>query len=458
MTLTITKPLLRKIAGRRATDKRLTELADAMNRHFPEYGITTVLRASHFFGQMIVESGGFTVFRENMNYSATRLLQVFPRHFTTAQARAYAGKPKKIASYVYGNRGGNGAEQSGDGYRYRGAGIIHLTFKANYRKFGQAVGVDLVANPEKAAQSDIAVRVALAFWKDLNLNHYADADEVDDVTRRINGGYNGLQERIKQTMRVRRILLNGVPAQGPGPHAAMLRRKTKGPAVEALQSRLKELGYPVGAIDGDFGSKTEKAVKHFQRMHGLTPDGIVGPATNAKLANVEISGRDDPSPIRETPKGPAVFPRQRDVPQFYGARGQNQRRIRLPFKMRLAWDLSKSVSRVPMHEKCADSAERIFKRIHEHYGDDEIKRLGIDLLGGTLNVRRIRGGAGWSMHSWGIAIDFDPAHNQLRWGRDRARFAQPEYEQFWKFWEEEGWLSLGRSRNFDWMHVQAARL
>ncbi len=81
-----------------------------------------------------------------------------------------------------------------------------------------------------------------------------------------------------------------------------------------------------------------------------------------------------------------------------------------------------------------------------------------DQFGGSLNVRRIRGGKSWSMHSWGIAIDFDPANNQLRWGRDRARFAKPEYEAFWAAWEEEGWVSLGRTRNFDWMHVQAARL
>jgi hypothetical protein len=80
------------------------------------------------------------------------------------------------------------------------------------------------------------------------------------------------------------------------------------------------------------------------------------------------------------------------------------------------------------------------------------------LFGGCLNVRRMRGGSAWSMHSWGIAFDFDPDRNQLRWGRDRAAFAKPEYNKWFELWEEEGAVSLGRVRNFDWMHVQFARL
>ena len=84
--------------------------------------------------------------------------------------------------------------------------------------------------------------------------------------------------------------------------------------------------------------------------------------------------------------------------------------------------------------------------------------MRLDLWGGCLNVRKMRGGSRYSMHSWGIAIDYDPGKNRLKWGRDRAAFAKPEYDTWWRLWEEEGWVSLGRTRNFDWMHVQAAKL
>ena len=88
----------------------------------------------------------------------------------------------------------------------------------------------------------------------------------------------------------------------------------------------------------------------------------------------------------------------------------------------------------------------------------EIHRLRLDVWGGCLNVRKMRGGTRNSMHSWGIALDYDPQNNQLKWGSDRATFAQPDYNKWWEFWEEEGWVSLGRTRNYDWMHVQAAKL
>ena len=97
-------------------------------------------------------------------------------------------------------------------------------------------------------------------------------------------------------------------------------------------------------------------------------------------------------------------------------------------------------------------------KVHEHYGEHEIEELRLDLFGGDYHPRRKRGGAAWSTHSWGIAIDWDPSHNRLKWGRGHARLAEPDYEDWWRIWEEQGWTSLGRVRNFDWMHVQATRL
>ena len=119
---------------------------------------------------------------------------------------------------------------------------------------------------------------------------------------------------------------------------------------------------------------------------------------------------------------------------------------------------STRVHKITVHKLVADSALQVFQNIAKAYSPAERHSLGIDLFGGSLNVRKMRGGSNYSMHSWGIAIDFDPERNQLKWGRDKARLAQKDCEAFWAAWEEEGWVSLGRTRNFDWMHVQAARL
>lgn len=223
-----------------------------------------------------------------------------------------------------------------------------------------------------------------------------------------------------------------------------------------IQFRLAELGLYTGRLDGIIGPVTKAAIRGFQRVNGLKPDGVVGPKTLAKLFPPAIPERDVGPP---QPVGPvSSWPRQRDVEKFYGKVGENQVLLDLPFTMWLAWDLRKSIRRISLHEKVAPSAGRIFARILDAYGPERIDALDLDVFGGSLNVRKMRGGSRWSMHSWGIAIDFDPARNQLSWGKDRASLAAPVYDTFWRLWEEEGWLSLGRTRNMDWMHVQAALL
>ncbi len=96
-----------------------------------------------------------------------------------------------------------------------------------------------------------------------------------------------------------------------------------------------------------------------------------------------------------------------------------------------------------------DSAQRVLKRVLEHYGADRITELRLDRWGGCLNVRKMRGGTKWSMHSWGVAIDYDTEFNKFKWGRDRATLAGSGYDAWWHFWEEEGWVSLGHMRNFE---------
>ncbi|GAA2888243.1 hypothetical protein GGQ99_004814 [Aminobacter niigataensis] len=156
-----------------------------------------------------------------------------------------------------------------------------------------------------------------------------------------------------------------------------------------------------------------------------------------------------------------AWPTQADVRKFYGEPGNPQctaGMVDLAYPMRIAWDLNQRITRFRCHGKVEAPLERIFRNTLAHYGEAKIKALGLDLFGGCYNLRQMRGSKAWSMHSWGIAVDLDPARNQLKWGRDRAVFAKPEYEPFWQIVEAEGALSLGRARNYDWMHFQFARL
>jgi hypothetical protein len=227
--------------------------------------------------------------------------------------------------------------------------------------------------------------------------------------------------------------------------------------ISTLQRRLAELGLYAGPIDGIKGGRTHAAIRAFQRLNGLKSDGIVGPLTTAALWPAPIPERDT-DPPKAPPHPMPIWPRQRDVPAFFGPPGSGQVMLELPFPMRLAWDKRVIIRRFSIHEKVHDSAARVFARIAEEYDATQRQALGIDLFGGCLNVRPMRGGTRLSMHAWGIAIDFDPARNQLKWGKDRARLALPDANRLWEIFESEGWVSLGRTRNYDWMHVQCARL
>lgn len=226
-----------------------------------------------------------------------------------------------------------------------------------------------------------------------------------------------------------------------------------------IQTRLQTLGFYFGTLDGRSGPKTFAAIKAFQVANGLSADGKVGPITRAALFPDGAPETIDPVPPVPAPSGASgPWPLQSECMTFYGGVGLHQKPLELPFPMRLAWDRKTVIRKFSVHEKVHASAGRVFARIATLYDENARKALGLDLFGGSLNVRKMRNGNSYSMHSWGIAIDFDPERNQLHWGRDRARLAQPDAVPFWECWEAEGWVSLGRERNFDWMHVQAARL
>ena len=128
--------------------------------------------------------------------------------------------------------------------------------------------------------------------------------------------------------------------------------------------------------------------------------------------------------------------------------------IQLPYPMRLAWDTDTSVNRMRCHKLVADKFLAVFNEIHRVYGYAKIKELGIDLFGGCFNFRKMRGGNDWSRHSWGVAIDLDPARNKLKETSKTARFARPEYKPMIDIFYKHGFISLGVEKNFDWMHFE----
>jgi putative chitinase len=222
------------------------------------YAINTPLRIAHFLGQTCHESAGFRTTEE------------------FASGEAYEGR-KDL-----------GNVNPGDGVRYKGRGLIQLTGRANYKTVGDALGIDLVGQPTLAAEPVLSLKMACEFWKKKNINPACDADNLDGVTRIINGGINGIDERRSFTTKAKNAIarLQGIQlsgAQGSGGRP-VLHRGARGDAVTELQQLLRKAGFAAVAVDGDFGAGTEVAVVRFQSDHNLTPDGIVGEQTWAKLS------------------------------------------------------------------------------------------------------------------------------------------------------------------------------
>jgi|TARA_B110000977_G_C10952685_1_gene445284 putative chitinase len=257
--------------------------AEAM---FQKYEINTPNRIAGFMAQCAHESLDFTRLEENLNYSEKALNSVFGRYFGKGKrnAKDYARNPEKIANYVYqdefrSKRGALGNTTDGDGWRFRGRGIKQLTGRNNYTAFAKSVGMSAEDSAEYVATPKGAMESACWFWKTNRLERFADKDDNLGLTKAINGGTIGLEDRDRRYKEAKAILggkdIPKTAAKSSG--SRTLRKGMKGDDVAAMQ---KALG--IGA-DGDFGFGTQVAVKKWQKVNGLVADGIVGSATQAKM-------------------------------------------------------------------------------------------------------------------------------------------------------------------------------
>ena len=178
-----------------APDANVEHFAPALIAACEEFDINTPQRQAAFLAQVAVESGGLKRVAENLNYKASGLLRVFPSHFSDDEADDYAGQPERIANRVYADRMGNGDEASGDGWAFKGRGLIQLTGRSNYHACGEALGVDLTERPDYLESAEGAARSAAWYWSKHGLNALADAGDIDRISRKINGGDNGIDER-----------------------------------------------------------------------------------------------------------------------------------------------------------------------------------------------------------------------------------------------------------------------
>ena len=189
-----------------AKEENLDKFCDALNEAMNEFEINTPHREAMFLAQCGHESGMFSAVSENLNYKAETLTKVFPKYFRDVNPDDFAKQPEKIANRVYASRMGNGDEESGDGFRFRGRGLIQLTGKSNYTRCGEALGKDLTTDSDYLSTPEGAARSAAWFFQENGCNETADGDDVIKTTKIINGGTIGLEERTELYNKAKSVL------------------------------------------------------------------------------------------------------------------------------------------------------------------------------------------------------------------------------------------------------------
>ncbi len=263
------------------TNKEPEAWLEVLVEVLPEYGIDTTKRLAGFLAQTAHESADYKLLEENLNYSAEGLVKTWPKRFTAATAGAYARKPEKIANKVYSDRMGNGNEASGDGWYFRGRGIKQLTGRDNYTAFGKSVGMTAEKAAEYCATKKGAVESAAWFWKTNNLSKFADAGDIVGLTKAINGGTIGIDDRKKRYSNAVAVLGDkSVPSTPAAPKPATtvtVKRGDRGETVAKIQTALGL------KADGVFGIATEVSLKVWQSKNGMKVDGVATAEVIKKL-------------------------------------------------------------------------------------------------------------------------------------------------------------------------------
>lgn len=246
---------IRAVAGSRRHAREAWLGWDAAADALQQVGVDSDARRAHLIGQCAHESGGFRRRIENLNYSAARLEEIFSKYFKPSECAAFARQPQKIANRVYADRIGNGDEASGDGWAYRGRGWIQLTGRDNYRVYGGRIGVDLESDPAAAEDPARAWLIAAVYMADRRrggktLLEWADLGEDEEVTRGVNGGMHGYDDRVLKVS-------EAASALGGEPSTA------------EWQRLLADNGFNPGPIDGLLGPKTLAAMELASRRFGL---------------------------------------------------------------------------------------------------------------------------------------------------------------------------------------------
>lgn len=255
----ITREMIKAIAPN-SKEEIIGPLVGYLNKYMPKYEVNNYLRVCHFLAQAAHEAASFRTLEEY------------------ASGAAYEGR-KDL-----------GNTQRGDGVRYKGRGIFQLTGRANYRTIGAKIGKDLENNPELAESPEVSVLTALEYWKSRNLNKWADEDNVEKITRLINGGLNGFEDRKKYLARCKQVIPKNIsfvtspppPVDPLVPSIVVAKRGDNSPYVADLQKMLVSKGWSI-ATDGAFGPKTEQAVREFQQKSGLKVTGQIDSDTLNKL-------------------------------------------------------------------------------------------------------------------------------------------------------------------------------
>lgn len=260
---------------------------------FPKYRINTVARQADFLAHCVVESQGLTRIEENLNYSAGRLVQVWPKRFPTVMAaQPYAHNPRALANKVYGGRMGNRAGTD-DGWNNRGSGILQCTGADNMEGGAEAFGISVAEYAERLRDPDHAFECAVELYVRLGAMRYADKGDIAGSTRCVNGGENGLSERRRFRDQLRVIIPKATSAATAAVgFVAMPDVAADGdPKVRAAQDRLKALGYFPGKTDGDFGPNMRGELVKFQGDNGLEASGDLDEETLAALGSAMTPAR-----------------------------------------------------------------------------------------------------------------------------------------------------------------------